>query len=174
MDAMEMLLKRRSIRKFKAEQIKDSELAAVIEAARYAPSGRGAQGAFYIVVQNEEARKLITKMNAAVMSSANDPYYGAPTIILAFAEAGNRTAFEDACLGLGNMFNAAYAVGLGSCWIHRTREMFEGAEGKELLKKWGITKELIGVGSCILGYPDCEQPQPRERKPESEFAVYIR
>ena len=44
MEAMEMLLGRRSIRKFKSEQIKDSELEAVLKAGEYAPSGGNQQG----------------------------------------------------------------------------------------------------------------------------------
>ena len=94
MEAMEMLLGRRSIRKFKSEQIKDSELEAVLKAGEYAPSGGNQQGAFYIVVQEPEARKKIAEMNAAVMGkSGTDPYYGAPTVILAFAEQGKATPF---------------------------------------------------------------------------------
>lgn len=164
MEAMEMLLERRAIRKYKPEQITDEELAAVLKAGMYAPSGRNDQGAYYIAVQNREDRELITRMNNDIAKRDSDPYYFAPTVILAFAEAGNPTSFEDACLGLGNMFNAAYALGLGSCWVHRTKQMFETEEGKALLAKWGVKKELIGVGSCILGYPDCEHPQASPRK----------
>lgn len=164
MDAMEMLLNRRSIRAYKPEQITDEELKAVLDAGMYAPSGRNAQGAYYIAVQNSYDRNLISRMNAAVAGIITDPYYNAPTVILAFAETGNPTAFEDACLGLGNMFNAAYSLGLGSCWVHRTKQMFQTEEGKELLRKWGVEKEIIGVGSCILGYPDCEFPKASPRK----------
>ena len=45
-------------------------------------------------------------------------------------------------------------LGIGGCWIHRARETFESDEGKALLKEWGITDEVVGVGNCILGYPD--------------------
>ncbi len=172
MEAMEMLLSRRSIRTFRPEQITDSELEAVLKAGMYAPSGRNEQGAYYIAVQNPDDRAQIAQMNAAVMGRSGDPYYGAPTVILAFAEAGNNTAFEDACLGLGNMFNAAYALGLGSCWIHRTRQMFETPEGLALLKKWGVEKQLIGVGSCILGYPEGPYPEAKPRK--ADFYTIVR
>lgn len=172
MEAMEMLLSRRSIRAFRPEQITARELEAVLKAGMYAPSGRNEQGAYYIAVQNPEDRAQIARMNAAVIGREGDPYYGAPTVILAFAEAGNPTAFEDACLGLGNMFNAAYALGLGSCWIHRTRQMFETPEGLALLKKWGVEKKLIGVGSCILGYPEGTHPEAKPRK--ADFYTIVR
>ena len=76
-----------------------------------------------------------------------DPYYGAPTIILVFGDKSKATPAEDASLALGNMYNAAYSIGLGSCWIHRTGQMFESEEGKSLLKEWGVEGDYVGVGS---------------------------
>ena len=60
--------------------------------------------------------------------------------------------------------HAAYAVGLGTCWINRSKEMFDSPEGKELLKTWGLPENLVGVCSLALGYPDCENPKPKARK----------
>ena len=60
--------------------------------------------------------------------------------------------------------NAAYSLGVDSCWIHRAREMFEDQEGKALLKEWGIDEKYVGIGNCILGYRDCEYPEPKPRK----------
>jgi hypothetical protein len=40
--------------------------------------------------------------------------------------------------------------------------MFETEEGKELLRSWGLKDTLVGVGNCILGYPD-EAPEARPR-----------
>jgi len=99
-----------------------------------------------------------------VLGKDFDPYYGAPTVILVFADKSKISPVEDASLALGNMFNAAASLGIGSCWVHRTKEMFETDEGKYLLSKWGITGDYIGVGSCILGYPDCKHPKAAPRK----------
>ena len=61
---------------------------------------------------------------------------------------------EDGRLVLGNLLLAASSIGLGYCWIHRARETFETAEGKALLKSWGLDPDrYAGVGNCILGYP---------------------
>jgi hypothetical protein len=65
---------------------------------------------------------------------------------------------------LGNMFNAAASLAIGSCWVHPTRQMFETDEGKDLLRKWGVTGDFIGVSSCILGYVDCQHPKAAKRK----------
>jgi len=172
-ETMKTLLNRRSIRKFKPEQIKDEELKAVLEAGKFAPSGGNQQSALFIVVQNKDAIEKITKMNAAVVGKEGmDPYYGAPTIILVFGDKSKVTPVEDASLALGNMYNAAYSLGLGSCWIHRTGQMFETEEGKALLKEWGVEGEYVGVGSCILGYPDCDQPKAAPRK--NDFVIMVK
>lgn len=72
-----------------------------------------------------------------------------------------------------NLMNAAYAVGVGSCWIHRAREVFDSQEGKALLKKWGIEGDYVGVGHCILGYPaDSAAPEAKPRK--EDYVVYVR
>lgn len=74
------------------------------------------------------------------------------------------TYLEDGSLVLGNLMNAAHSLGIGSCWIHRAKEEFETDEGKKMLKEWGISEKYSGIGHCILGYPDEELPQAKERK----------
>ena len=67
-------------------------------------------------------------------------------------------------LVMGNLMNAAHALGVDSCWIHRAREVFDSEEGKELKKQWGVPDEYIGIGHCVLGYRDCEYPTAKPRK----------
>ena len=173
MDAFEMLLKRRSIRKFKAEQIKDEELEAVLKAGTYAPTAMGLQSPFILAVQNKEDVEKINELNREVLNRGGGidrgglPYYGAPTIIIVFSTKIARNDFIatlDAAAVTTNMLNAAYAMGLGSVWINRSKEVFESEEGKKLLKKWGIEEELTGIASIALGYADCENPAPRPRR----------
>ncbi|MFZ0942987.1 MAG: nitroreductase [Syntrophobacteraceae bacterium] len=163
-ETIKTLLERRSIRKFGLGQIKEEELNAILDAGMYAPSGANQQSALFVVIQDKDTLKKLSAMNAAVLGKDFDPYYGAPTVILVFADKGKITPVEDASLALGNMFNAAASLGIGSCWVHRTKQMFETDEGKDLLRKWGITGDYIGVGSCILGYPDGKHPKPAPRK----------
>ncbi len=163
-ETINVLTTRRSVRKFKPEQIKDEELKAILDAGMNAPTAGNQQPAVMIVVQNKEMREKLTKMNAAVMGKEMDPYYGAPTIVLVIADRSKVCPVEDASLVIGNMSNAAFSLGIGSCWIHREKQMFETEEGQALLKEWGIEGDYVGVGSCILGYPDCELPKAAPRK----------
>ena len=159
----EILKNRRSIRKYKPEQVTDAHLDAILEAGLYAPSGMNTQNAFMVAVRDKETRDQLSRMNAAVMGTDKDPFYGAPCVVVVLVEPERYTAVEDGSLVLGNLMNAAYEAGVGSCWIHRARQMFESEEGKALLKKWGLREDLIGVGNCILGYPD-EDPAPKPRR----------
>ena len=158
------LFERRSIRAYKAEQIKENELDYVLKAALYAPTGRNFQSTLMVAAQDKELVSQLSKMNAAVMGVDSDPFYGAPTVVMVFADMSIPTHFEDGCLAMGNMLNAAHEIGLGSCWIHRARQVFESDEGKALMKEWGVPENYVGIGNCILGYADCEIPEPAPRK----------
>lgn len=163
---IDALKNRRSIRKFKKEQITDQELKTVLEAGTWAPTAMGFQDPWIVAVQKPELMEKIAKLNAEVWGRDVNPFYGAPTYVLVFASRPEKWAngVPDASLVLGNMMNAAYAIGLGSCWINREREMFETEEGKALLKELGVKEDVIGVGALALGYPDMAPLPPKPRK----------
>ena len=171
--ALQDLKTRRSIRAYRPEQIKEEELQKILEAGTYAPTGMGKQSPRIVVVQDRETRDLLSKLNAAVMGTDSDPFYGAPTVLVVLADRERPTCVEDGSLVMGNLMNAAHAVGVGSCWIHRAREVFDSGEGRALLKKWGIEGDYVGVGHCILGYPaDGAVPEAKPRK--EDYIVYVR
>jgi len=172
-ETIKTMLARKSCRSFKNEQITDDELKIVVEAGLAAPSGRNLQPTLIIAVQDPETIAKLSKINAAVMDSDSDPFYGAPTVVVVLAKKSSRTSLEDGSLVLGNMLLAAYSIGLGSCWIHRAKQTFETEEGKKLLKEWGIEDDdVYGVGNCILGYPDGELHPDFEKK--AERAIYVK
>ncbi|MBQ7779243.1 MAG: nitroreductase [Clostridia bacterium] len=161
---IEIFKERRSIKSYKKEQIKPEELDAILEAGTYAPTGMNRQSPLIVAFTDEaEVREMATE-NAKIMGREGiDPFYGAPTVVVVFADSEVNTGMEDACLVLGNMLNAAHAIGIGSCWIHRAREVFETPYGIELKKKLGIADKYVAVGNCILGYPEAV-PAVRPRR----------
>ena len=162
-ETLKNLEERRSIRKYKDEQIRDEQLNEILEAGTYAPTGMGAQSPVMVVIQDKETIRELSKMNADVMGTNSDPFYGAPTVIVVLADKNRLTYVEDGSLVMGNLMNAAHAVGVDSCWIHRAKEVFESEKGKELLKKWNIEGDYVGIGNCILGYRDCQYPKAKPR-----------
>lgn len=163
---------RRSIRKFKPEQIADHELQTVLEAGTYAATGHGKQDPWIVAVQRPDLIARLTAMNSAVWGRDIDPYYGAPTIVLVFASEPSvrPTAIQDGSGVLTNMMLAAHAIGLGSCWINREREMFATPEGKAMMQEFGLPEGLIGIGAISLGYPDGE-PRPAAPRKEGYYRV---
>ena len=166
-EAYTNLLERRSIRKYSDRPVSDELLDAVLKAGIYAPSGMNTQGVRLVAVRDPETVAYLSKLNAAVMNADRDPFYGAPCVIVVLYDPSCFTGKEDASLVLGNLMEAAHAVGLGSCWIHRAYQVFESPEGKELLRKWGLPETLTGVGNCILGYA----AQTPEAKPRAEGRI---
>ena len=162
-EALEVLMNRRSVRKFKARQITDEELKAVLDAGTYAPTARNMQRPFIVAVQDKATRDAVAALNAKVGGMNGDPYYGAPTIILVLAPDDPFGPLDGSAVET-NMLNAAYACGLGSCWIHRPQAMFDTPEGKAMLRDWGLDESLRGVCSIALGYADGDAPAAPPRK----------
>ena len=161
---LEIIRTRRSYRSYKPEQITDEQLNAVLEAGTYAPTSRGLQSPFIVAIQNEELKARLAKMNAEIMGVTTNPYYDAPTYVLVFVPSDALNGIQDASLVMENMMLAAHAQGLGSCWIHREREMFATEEGKELMQQWGLPEGLIGIAALALGYPNGEPSPAKPRK----------
>ena len=161
-EVLNSLKTRRSIRAYKDTQVPDELLDQVLEAGLYAASGMNNQKVVMVAIRDKETRDYMSRLNAAVMGRDGDPFYGAPCVIVVLYDPSCFTGKEDASLVLGNLMEAAHAVGLGSCWIHRAYQVFESPEGKELLRKWGLPETLTGVGNCILGYAD-QQPEAKPR-----------
>ena len=164
-EAIRNLMNRRSIRSYEARPVHDELLDIVLSAGIHAPSGMNTQGVRLVAVRDPEPVALMSKLNGAVMGVDSDPFYGAGCVVVVLADPEIYGGWvEDGALALGNMMNAAHALGLGSCWIHRARQVFDSPEGKALLRKWGLPEHLRGVGNCILGYPACDHPSPAPRK----------
>ena len=163
MEAMNCILNRKSTKSYTERQVPDQLLDQVLEAGLYAPTGRNNQNVICVAVRDKKTRDRLSLLNAEIMGTNADPFYGAPCIIVVFADSEGTTWVEDGSLVLGNMMNAAQALGLGSCWIHRARQMFETPDGKDLMKQWGLPDTMKGIGNCILGYPD-QLPTGKPRK----------
>jgi nitroreductase len=169
-NTLQVLKERRSVRGYTDKIVPEETLDKIIEAGLYAPSTR--QDTVLIVVQDPQTVATLKKLNARIVEEqrgrpATDPYYGAPTIIVVIAKRSSGAALYNGSLVLGNLMNAAHALGVESCWIHRAKEVFELDEGKALLEQWGLdVDEYIGIGNLALGYPSGDYPvaEPRDAR----------
>lgn len=169
---LELIKTRRSCRHYKAEQVSDKELNAVLEAGEYAPTGHGLQDPIIVAVQNNDIKAQLARLNAQIMGVDSNPYYDAPTYLLVFSTKDNPNAFQDGSCVLENMMLAAHALGLGTCWINREYQMFQTEEGKNIMKEIGLKEGLIGIGALSLGYPSREPKPAAERK--ADWTVIVK
>lgn len=167
-----MLTKRRSVKNYKDEMVSDELIQKVIDAGLCAPSGMNKQTSIILCIKDKEIRDKLELMNAKILGNEGiKPFYNAPVVLVVLYKSDERNGIYDATLTAANMLNAAYALGLGSCWIHRAKEAFEMEEGKEILKKMGVSSEYTGVANIIIGYNDDYMPK---QKSISEGRVFTK
>lgn len=166
MNSYENLCTRRSVRSFNGKKVEKEIIEKIVYAGQCAPSAMNRQPTAMVVVQDKELIAKLSKMNAAVMNVDMDPFYGCDSIIIVFGNPNiSPTYLIDGSLVMGNLMNAAHALGVSSCWIHRAKEVFESEEGKKMMREWNLDESLVGIGNCILGYCD-EQPSMAPRTTE--------
>ena len=170
-DLNTVIKNRRSVRKYTEERVSQDKVDQIIEAGLWAASGMGRQAPVILQIDDRETRDLVSKLNAAVMNSTSDPFYGAPQVLVVLADRNVRTYLYDGTLTMGNMMLKAYDLGVSSCWIHRAKEVFDSEEGKKILEKAGIKGDYEGIGNLIIGYADGEIPAPKDRVPGRVYKI---
>lgn len=171
MEALEAILKRKSVRSYKKEQISDTALDAIVEAGKSGPGG----GEVYItVIQKAELIQKINDLTKAAMLSGGgfmkeraslpgyEPVYGAPTLILLTAPDQNGIA--NCSCAAENMLVAATALGLGSCYLMSPRGAFSSETGPSLLAECGIPENNTFYCGVIVGYQDGDAFSSANRK----------
>lgn len=171
--ALELIKTRRSIRKYRSEQVPESMLDQIVEAGLYAPTGMGRQQTIILKITDPQTVRSLGKLNGKLMGKEGfDAFYGAPVVLAVLSPKDIPTAVFDGCSVLTAMMYEAADLGLGSCWIHRGKEQFEEAEGKDILRKAGIDPEqYVGIDSLIVGYTEGDNPKAAPRKENRVFTI---
>ena len=191
MQLLDIIKKRRSIRKYTDEQIPKEHLEKIIEAGLCAPNAGGRQGTVIVGIHNKELTETIGKLNLARFdrgrllgsyvskeqpSIIDNPdiksgFYGAPSVAIVFAQKNFLYSIPDAFCAAENMVLQATELGISSCIIARGEETFDSEYGNVLLKEWGIPENYIARCFVILGYIDGEQPHAKPISPNRSKIV---
>ncbi|MDR1230071.1 MAG: nitroreductase family protein [Spirochaetaceae bacterium] len=174
---LDVIKKRRSVRNFMAEQIADSEIASIIEAGMYAPSGRGDQSWYFTVVQNadllhelsEAVKRIYAKMDNPFLqgqgkSETYHLFYHAPTVVIV---SGNKDALLpelDCAVCVQNMLLAAESLNIGSCWISGIDLLAATGEGVPIIKKLNLPDGYTPHFSVSLGFTKTENAKAAPRR----------
>ncbi|MHB1296689.1 MAG: nitroreductase family protein [Anaerolineae bacterium] len=154
MDTMQAILERRSIRKYKPEDVPEEHLLRILTAGRQAPSAGNRQPWHFVVVRDAAQKQRVAQACNGQMWMAD-----AACILVAVGlpSASNKWYRVDVAIAVENMVLAAWSLGYGTCWIGA----FDAAQLKEVC---GLPDELEVVVCTPLGVPDVS-PAARERKP---------
>ena len=158
METLQAIKSRISIKKYKSDMPKREMIDTVIKAGLRAPSGRNMQSAIVVAVTNKELRDELSFANASVMGASGDPFYNAPAVLVVLAKRDFPTYVYDGSLVMGNLLLAAHALGLGACWIHRAREVFDTPKWRNWLRSIGVDDSYEGIGNCVIDYPEGDVP----------------
>lgn len=167
--AIDMIKNRRSVRSYKDDMVPRDVLEKILEAGTWAATGMNRQSPIILAVTNRALRDRLSAINAQILNGmgrdgSHDPFYGAPVVLVVLADRNVPTCIHDGSLVMGNLMLAASELGIGSCWIHRAKETFDTEEGKAILKELGVEGDYVGVGNCVLGYPQGDIPAAKPRK----------
>lgn len=172
-ETIKTMLTRRSCKSFKPEPLPEDIINQIIEAGLYAPSGMNRQGSIIIAVTDKAVRDKLSKLNSKYdFAHREDPFYNAPVVLAVLDPKNASTAVYDGSLVMENLMLAAHSLGIGSCWIHRAKEVFEDPEGREILEKAGIDPdEYVGVGNCVIGWQEKDIDPVKPRKENRVYRI---
>ena len=176
-ETIKIIKSRRSIRRFKAEQIRDSELQEILECALLAPNARNQQKWHFTVIQNRDVlNRMVNILKENMINSGIEflaerakvpdfnPFRNAPTVILVTADKKARFVEIDCALAAENILIAAESLGIASHIMTSTELLFTSEKGMEMKKELGVPEEYEHVCTIALGYKDEVPPAKPRRK----------
>lgn len=148
--AIQAILTRVSCREYNEKKVSLGKLNQILEAGKYAPSGKFRQIANITCVRTkakvERLRELLKEQ------FGRECLYGANTVVLVHGPRDDAFTVQDCSCVLENIFVAANALKVQSCWINQFDELFSTPKGMKMKERLGIPAENRVVGAAILGY----------------------
>lgn len=190
MEILEVIKKRRAIRKYQDKQISREDLTKIVEAGLYAPTAGGGQRTLIYALRSRQLSDKIGRLNIAKFdrskllgayvskeqpSIIDDPkiksgFYNAPTVCVIFAKKDFLYSIADAFCCAENMVLMATELGISSCIVARGEETFDNEIGKEFLNEWKVPDDYVARCFVVLGYCDGEYPKVKARL-ENRFRI---
>lgn len=187
MELLEMIKKRRSIRKYQDKQITEEDLNKILEAGTYAPNAGGGQRRMIVAIHNKVLAEKLGRLNVSKLdrtrlsgsyvskeqpsiiddSNIKSGFYGAPTVCIIFAQKNFLYSIPDSFCVAENMVLEATSLGISTCIVARAEDTFDNEEGKAYMKEWDVPENYIARCFVLLGYCDGEYPIGKERKEKS-------
>ena len=167
---LELIKSRVSCRAYSDKKVSLKKALEVAEAGRFAPSAMNRQ-ICKIFLFNSKSK--VEKLRTLSLKVGNrDCMYGAKTVLFVGGPREDRfTNLDGSCI-LENMFLAAHALKINSCWINQFDDLFQTPDGLKVKKSLGIPEDFRIVGACILGY--AKDPDALASKPRKEDFIIVK
>lgn len=176
-ESIKVITDRRTIRAYKKEQIKDSDLQQILDCAILAPNAMNSQTWHFTVVQNQETLdRLVDIIKANIMNSgippliekASDPnyhtFYHAPTVIIISGDPEAKFIQIDCGAAAQNIALAAKSLNIGSCVMTSSGLLFASDNKEKVKKELGVPEKYEHVCAVALGYMEGDNPPVPPRK----------
>ena len=141
-----------SCRDFNSKKVSLKKLQEILDAGKMAPSAMNRQIASITCVRSKSKVEALRKL--CLEEAKRECLYGANMVVLVHGPRDDRFTFQDCSCVLENIFLAAHALKIESCWINQFDDLFVTPKGTKLKAKLGIPEENMIVGSAVLGYTD--------------------
>lgn len=181
MDIKQAIFERRSVREYAGETVDEETIRLLIRAAVYAPNAVNQQPWTFTVVRDQKLLDRISRdakshMLATMPAGQQSDhfrslleapdfhiFYHAPVLILISATMQAPWMVEDCSLAAENLMLAAYAAGLGTCWIGFAQSFLNTTDGKKIL---GLPAACVSIAPIIVGRPKAFPAQTPRKEPE--------
>jgi nitroreductase len=162
MKCIEQILTRRSIRKFKTEEVNEEVISNILEAGRCAPTATNNQPWHFIVAKNKKAKEAFS------FGGFNRFVEGASFIVAGFYKQSEviieKLSLMDVTIALQNMVLAGWVQGVGSCWMGAFNE-------RKLRDTLSLPSDINIVGAVAFGIPN-ETPNQPPKKPLEQIVHF--
>lgn len=165
-----MIMYRRSVRRFSDTDVTENELKAILEAGKYSPTAKNLQGNVFMVITDKEKRDemlkdisqillekgkglaqtvpglsafFVNKASKYIEQGKDEIFCGAPVVIFVFAD-----TVEDGCVCATTMGFMAQSLQLGYCYAQLPTDAFEN---EEFAEKWKAPEGKKCVMSLLIG-----------------------
>lgn len=178
-DFFDVIKSRRTVRSFTGKPVSEADLRELIDLAVLAPTGMNAQSWAFMVVTH---RETLAQLDAIVLEALRAPefrgflqehgaseiinnpaysiFYGAPALIVISGDAEAPAAAIDCQLAAENLFLAAHAKGLGTCYMGLLLMQGKNGRVRELLR---IPGGHAMMAAAVVGHPEKRPDGPPQR-----------
>ena len=177
MDLDKAIKGRRSIRRYREEEIPDSFIEELLDLARYAPSSMNGQPWYFIVVRNDKTKRQLVEIKNKHCPPEKRMYKAdflqtAPVVVVVCVDKDRsfNRGVENAVLAAANIMLGAYRRGLGSVYMSAYRGN-DPSVSEEIRQILDIPENVDPITMVPLGFPD-ETPRPKTVRPLDEVVFY--